>query len=328
MRGRGIVLTPALLAGDWSWAWCLAWLGYPGVGRHGGVLRTGPGPWHPVPRGVPGLGAGLGLSVVTGELLLLLHVGRPGVALHARLARVLLWNVLLGGGVLTTRVASSEVPSTSPLVVRVGHPSLARHPLARVTVHTARAGTSHPAPPSHHLLLLPRHSTRITLLLTMTRVPSSSSSSCTSLASHHTVARLPASPRRVARRTPGTSISRRIARPGTWTWSRTSGSEIVVVVTGHFLLTLARISRMMLLVVTTSRGLRLLLLLLLLLLVITTTHHLHTLSAGLPAAVYLVVVGEVAQVSQTVKTSEVVAEKVCEVFHVFAACFTRLLLAI
>ena len=162
------------LAGARSGPGWLARLWYPGVWRHRGVLRPGPGAGHPVavPGGVAGLGAWLGLSVATGELLLL-HVRRPGVArLHARLGRVLLWNVLLRGRVLTTpgvtsRVATSEVAPASPLVVRVArHPSLARHSLARVSsVHRTRSGPAHPLGSSgHHLLLLPGHSTRISLL--------------------------------------------------------------------------------------------------------------------------------------------------------------------
>ena len=75
---------------------------------------------------------------------------------------------------------------------------------------------------------------------------------------------------------------------------------------------------MMLLMVTTTWGLLLLLLLLLLLVITTTTsHHLQTLSTRLASAVNLVIAGaKVSKVAKTIKTSEIVAEKVCEVFHV------------
>ena len=74
------------------------------------------------------------------------------------------------------------------------------------------------------------------------------------------------------------------------------------------------------LMVASTGGLLLLLLLLLLVITTTTAHHLHTLSARLTSAVYLVVTGaEVAQVTETIKTSEVVAKKVREVLHVFSA---------
>ena len=94
--GAGAALTPPALAGAGSGSGWLTRLWYPGVWWHRGVLRAGAGPGHPVAvaGGVAGLGAWLGLSVATGELLLF-HVRRPGVALHPWLARVLLWNVLL-----------------------------------------------------------------------------------------------------------------------------------------------------------------------------------------------------------------------------------------
>ena len=127
----------------------VAGLGYPGVGRHAGVLRP-PGPRHPVVGGVAG--------VALAPLRVALGVAALHLWVHLWVARVGLLGLLLGVCRVLPRVAPAVVgvlpgPRPAPLLVVA-----LWHRLARVPVHTLLLLL-------HLLLLLPRHVGRVLTLL-------------------------------------------------------------------------------------------------------------------------------------------------------------------